>query len=143
MEALLPDSMAFVQMALFFVTYVVLDKWVFGPYMDLLDRRDGQSFGAAGELEDMSARVDTLQQDLDAALTQARRDAARARSEILQQAQQDAQAILGRAQDQAKQEVDTAKDEIRGHRDGLEREVLATVDNLVELAAQRLLGKAA
>jgi F-type H+-transporting ATPase subunit b len=104
------DSSFFQQFLIFIVIFTWLRVIYFGPFLKLIQKREGQSEGLSDEakkLEEESARLETQAQE---ALSAARKKAFAEREAILSVARKDANDLVAKAREQAKGKLDGARE---------------------------------
>lgn len=124
-EALgLEPRIVLVQAISFLLLYWLLKRFLFGPIMGMVDKRNAEIASRLENAERHESEMETLRQEYETRLahieTEARdriqeatRKAHEAQNEIIQQARDKAQAMLDRARVEIERELDKARVELR------------------------------
>jgi F-type H+-transporting ATPase subunit b len=130
------DLTVIVQFALFLVLFVVANRLLFQPYLQLRERRKAGIEGAREEAERMTAQADARLADYEKQLAEARdrgneerrkvrAAAARHQQEVTDQARAAAQKATDEAQATMRRETETARGQLMPQADALARAISA------------------
>lgn len=128
----------FIQIVIFLIAIFILNKLVFKPFLNLVDRRDMLTRGAIEEAHELEDKVKAIIEEYDQKLSEARTLAVEERNKLVLEGQAVAGEILGKAREEtgvlledakAKLEADTKeiKDNIKGDIDGLAADIASKV----------------
>jgi F-type H+-transporting ATPase subunit b len=128
------DGTVFVQFALFLVLFVVANRLLFQPYLQLRERRRAGIEGARDEAARMTAQADAKLADYEKQLTMARdraneegrkvrAEAAAHEREVTDKARAQAQKALEDAQAAMRRETETARGQLMPQADALARAI--------------------
>jgi F-type H+-transporting ATPase subunit b len=139
---LTPDYSLFVILAIFFLTYLVVRRFLFLPINRILVERESEQKAAEHLYESALARFAEATAAMESKLQEARRegsrlrdrfrsDAAAHRAEVLQRTNSQADVLVGDADLRLKNDVAEAR-----------RQIVTESESLARLAAERILGRA-
>jgi F-type H+-transporting ATPase subunit b len=128
------DGTVFVQFALFLVLFVLANRFLFQPYLQLRERRRAGIDGARAEAERMTAQADAKLADYEKQLALAREraneqgrkvraEAAAHEREVTDQARAGSQAALAEAQTAMRRETEAARAQLMPQADTLARAI--------------------
>lgn len=136
-----PDWTLIVQMALFFMTYLVLRALVIKPYLRLKDFREGLTSKRLKEAESLLERAESLKSSYEASLNEARKKAEFDREAILKEFQLKAQEIETKAKEEVNRFLEARQDEIERTLESFDAQVLEHKEVLKRLFFEVLTGK--
>lgn len=112
------------QIILFVVLWLILNKVLFQPYLNLLDERERQTAGAQHDSADLEQEGARLKVQYDEQIAQAQAAGYAAKEAIVQEARQQREKLLGQAREEAANTLNR-----------LRQEVAAAVEQETRLAA--------
>lgn len=140
---LTPDLTTFWQMLVFLGVYLVLTKFLFGPFLRLKDLRDEATAettedgtGAADPTLELLRRIETRNRELAAEL-------AGVREKLVSQAASDSSVVLGEASEKAAQAVAEAESKIDDTFKQISGELQKQQDVFVQQLVTKLTGQGA
>lgn len=129
------------QIILFVLLWLILNKVLFQPYLNLLEERERKTSGAehdSAELEHEGARLRTQYQEK---IAQAQNAGYAAKEAILQEARQQREKILSDARQQATQTLEHVRGEIAAAVEQEKRLAAAEVGTVAGEMASKVLGR--
>lgn len=135
------DWTAAVQFVLFLLLYIVANKLLFQPYLDLRSRRKAGIEGARAEAERMTAEADAKLADYEKQLAAARNRAAEEGRKIRQEASTHEREVTDKARTAAQTAIDEAQSKMRADTEAARAQLLPQADVLARQMASRLLGR--
>jgi F-type H+-transporting ATPase subunit b len=100
------------QVILFVLLWLVLNKILFQPYLQLLSEREQKTTGAQHDSSDLEHEAAALRAQYEEKIARARSTAAAERERILQIAREERESILGQARQDAEQHLARVRQEI-------------------------------
>jgi F-type H+-transporting ATPase subunit b len=132
------DLTFIIQLAFVLILMVVLKRFVFDPYLEVLDARESRTVTTRSEADEKKAKADARLAAHEDALASARARALAAKTQLravgvdhkeqaISAARTDANATIQAAQNEVTQQIDAARSAISGEVDTLAREIVAKV----------------
>jgi F-type H+-transporting ATPase subunit b len=106
------DLSIFYQIILFVALWLILNKILFQPYLQLLEERERRTIGAEHDSADLEHEGARLRAQYEEKIAQAQTAAYAAKDAILQEARQQREKILGQARAEAASKLEQARHEI-------------------------------
>lgn len=131
----------FIQIVIFLIALYVLNKFVFKPFLELVDRRDKLTRGAIDEAKELEEKVARIIEEYDAKLAEAKAQAAQERNKIVHEGQQVADGIITRSREETSALLHEAKQKLEKDTEEIKNKVKSDVDNIGRDIASRVLGK--
>lgn len=100
------------QIILFVALWLILNKILFQPYLQLLEERERRTIGAEHDSADLEHEGTRLRAQYEGKIAQAQSAAYAAKDAILQEARQQREKILGQARAEAASKLEQARREI-------------------------------
>ena len=130
------DGSVVVQMALFFLLMLILQRLLFKPVRASIRLRDERTVGARKEADEVRGEAEEKMARYDSALREAKKDAAAARRELreegtarrneaLDAARADCEELLAESRTDLEKATATARQEVQASADALSREIVA------------------
>ena len=135
------NKTVFIQIVLFLVAIFILNKLVFKPFINLIDRRDKLTRGAIEEAKELEEKVAHIIEEYDAKLAEARAQAIEERNKIVQEGQNAAEDILSKAREETSELLKEAKGKLEADTQEIKTKVKSDVDDIGRDIASRVLGK--
>lgn len=135
------DSTVFVQFGLFLLLFVIANKFLFQPYLELRERRKQGIEGARAEAERTSAQADAKLADYEKQLAAARTKANEEGRKVRAEATQHEREVTDKARATAQTAIDEANKKMRAEADAARAELMPQADALAKKIAGRLLGR--
>jgi F-type H+-transporting ATPase subunit b len=129
------------QIALFLILLVVLSKFLFRPYLILLEERERKTTGAQhdlGELEHEAARLRALYEDK---IAQAQVAGYAAKEAILQEARQQRETVLNQARQEAMRILEGVRRELASQMEKERQLATAEITTIAREMAGKILGR--
>ncbi|MCK5392211.1 MAG: ATP synthase F0 subunit B [Deltaproteobacteria bacterium] len=133
----------FIQIAIFLLAIFILNKLVFKPFLNLVDRRDKLTRGAIEEAQALEVRVEEIIEEYDVKLNEARALAVEERNKIILEGQTVADSIIGKAREETEVILEDAKIKLEADTQEIKEKIKGDIDELAEDIASRVLGKEA
>jgi F-type H+-transporting ATPase subunit b len=133
----------FIQIVIFLIAIFILNKLVFKPFLNLVDRRDKLTRGAIEEAQELEERVKEIIAEYDVKLNEARALAIEERNKIILEGQAVADNIIGKAREETSVILEDAKTKLEADTQEIREKLKGDVDGLAEDIASRVLGKEA
>ncbi len=135
------NKTVFIQIVLFLIAIYILNKLVFKPFLNLMDRRDKLTRGAIEEAKELEEKVAHIIEEYDAKLAEARSLAVEERNKIVQEGQSAADDILSKAREETSELLHEAKHKLEAETEEIKNKVKTDVDDIAQDIASRVLGK--
>jgi F-type H+-transporting ATPase subunit b len=135
------DGTVFVQLAMFFVAFVVLYVLVFKPMVALLDARDLAIEGAKGEAKHLDGDVLKKQAAFEAELKRVKVSANEDRERLRAEAQELERRLLETVRAETTQLLNDAKEKLDSESAKARSELVAQRPELARIIASRVLGR--
>ena len=131
----------FIQIAIFLIAIYILNKLVFKPFLNLVDRRDKLTRGAIEEAHELEDKVKAIIEEYDSKLSEARTLAVEERNKLIQEGQNVAQEIIGEARNETSALLDEAKVKLEADTKEIKEKIKGDIDSLAGEIATKVLGK--
>lgn len=131
----------FIQIVIFLIAIYILNKLMFKPFLNLMDRRDKLTRGAIEEAKELEEKVVHIIEEYDAKLTEARALAAQERNKIVQEGQSVANDIVNKAREETSALLHEAKQKLESESKEIKSKVKSDVDSIAKDIASTVLGK--
>jgi F-type H+-transporting ATPase subunit b len=135
------DGTIFVQLAIFFIAFLVLRALVFKPMIALFEAREQAIDGARHEAKRMEREASEKGKQFDEALRKIRLEAGEERDRLRQEGQRLERAVLDKVRKETQATLTAAETKAADERTRMKRELDATVPALARQIASRLLGR--
>jgi F-type H+-transporting ATPase subunit b len=135
------DWTAVVQFVLFVITYLVANRLLFQPYLDLRARRKAGIEGARAEADRMTAEADAKLAEYEKQLAVARSRAGDEGRKIRSEATAHEREVTDKARTATQRTIDEAQAKMRSETDAARAQLMPQADALARQMASRLLGR--
>jgi len=135
------DLTVIVQLVLFLVLFVVANKLLFQPYLQLRERRKAGIDGARSEAEQMTAQADAKLADYEKQLAVARDRANEEGRKIRAQAANDERELTDKARKTAQTSIEAAQSTMRRETDAARAELMPQAEAIARTISAKLLGR--
>ncbi|MGE5183196.1 MAG: ATP synthase F0 subunit B [Acidobacteriota bacterium] len=135
------DLTVFVQFALFLILYVVANKLLFQPYLQLRERRKAGIEGARADAERMSAQAEAKLADYEKQLAAARNRANDEGRKVRAEGVAHEKEVTDKARAEAQKAIDEATAKMRAETDAARLQLLPQASTLARQIASKLLGR--
>lgn len=135
------DLTAVVQFVLFLLVYVIANKLLFKPYLQLRERRKAGIDGARAEAERMTATADAKLAEFEKSLAVARDRANEEGRKVRAEAAANEKDTTDKARASAQKAIDEAQARMRAETDAARSQLLPQADALAKTIASKLLGR--
>ncbi len=135
------DLTVVVQFALFLVLFVIANRFLFQPFLQLRERRKEGIDGARAEAERMTAQADAKLADYEKQLAVARDSANEQGRKIRLEAAAHEREMTDKARASAQQATDEAQKTMRAETEAARAQLLPQAEALARAMTQRLLGR--
>jgi len=135
------NKTVFIQIVIFLIAIYILNKLVFEPFLNLIDRRDKLTRGAMEEAKEFEEKVAHIIEEYDAKLAEARVFAVEERNKIVQEGQSVAEGILTQAREETTELLKDAKSKLEADTQEIKNKVKSDVDTIAKDIASTVLGK--
>jgi len=139
---LTPNLTLIIQMVIFLVLMVALDKILFKPMMRVINERKARTVGRREAAANASTKADTIWEDYQKGLASARSQADASRMEIIREAEGRRQEITDAALKEAEATVAKLRADIRSEAEKASDKVKAEVDSMAKAMAEKIMGRA-
>ena len=126
---------------IFLIAIYILNKLVFKPFLNLVDRRDKLTRGAIEEAHELEDKVKAIIEEYDSKLNEARTLAVEERNKLIQEGQNVAQEIIGEARNETSALLDEAKVKLEADTKEIKEKIKNDIDSLAGEIATKVLGK--
>jgi F-type H+-transporting ATPase subunit b len=131
----------FIQIAIFLIAIFILNKLVFKPFLNLVDRRDMLTRGAIEEAHELEDKVKAIIEEYDQKLSEARTLAVEERNKLILEGQTVAADILGKARQETGVLLEEAKAKLEADTKEIKENIKGDIDALAGDIASKVLGK--
>src|SRR5512147_675165 len=135
------DLTVIVQFVLFLVLFVIANRYLFQPYLELRERRKAGIDGARDEAERMTAQADAKLADYEKQLAAARDKANEEGRKVRLEAAAHEREVTDKAKAAAQKAIDEAQAEMRRETEAARAQLLPQADALARAIANKLLGR--
>jgi F-type H+-transporting ATPase subunit b len=135
------DLTAVVQFGLFIVIYLVANKLLFQPYLQLRERRRAGIEGAREEAERMTAQADAKLADYQKQLAVARDRAGEEGRKVRAEAAAHEKDVTDKARAATQKAIDEAQSKMRAETEAARAQLMPQADALAKAMATKLLGR--
>jgi F-type H+-transporting ATPase subunit b len=135
------DLTVFVQFALFLLLFVVANRLLFQPYLQLRERRKSGIEGARADAERMSASAEAKLADYDKQLAAARHRANEEGRKVRAEGMAHEKEVTDKARAEAQKAIDEATSKMRAETDAARLQLLPQASTLARQIASKLLGR--
>ncbi len=135
------DLTVFVQFALFLILFVVANKLLFQPYLQLRERRKQGIEGARADAERMSAQAEAKLADYEKQLASARNRANDEGRKVRAEGMAHEKEVTDKARAAAQKAIDEATSKMRAETDAARLQLLPQASTLAKQIASKLLGR--
>ncbi len=135
------DLTVFVQFALFLILFVVANKLLFQPYLQLRERRKAGIEGARADAERMSAQAEAKLADYEKQLAGARNRANDEGRKVRAEGVAHEKEVTDKARAEAQKAIDEATAKMRAETDAARLQLLPQASTLAKQIASKLLGR--
>jgi len=135
------DLTVIVQFVLFLVLFVIANRYLFQPYLELRERRKAGIDGARDEAERMTAQADAKLADYEKQLATARDKANAEGRKVRLEAAAHEREVTDQAKAAAQKAIDEAQAAMRRETEAARAQLLPQADALARSIANKLLGR--
>jgi F-type H+-transporting ATPase subunit b len=135
------DLTVIVQFVLFLVLFVIANRLLFQPYLQLRERRKAGIDGARAEAERMTAEADAKLADYEKQLAMARDRANEEGRKVRLEAAAHEREVTDKARASAQQAIDEAQATMRRETDAARAQLMPQADALARTISSKLLGR--
>jgi F-type H+-transporting ATPase subunit b len=135
------DGTVFVQFGLFLILWLVANKLLFQPYLQLRERRKAGIEGARAESERMTAQADAKLADYEKQLAAARSRANDEGRKVRAEAAAHEKDVTDMARAETQKSIDEATTKMRGEAEAARLQLLPQANTLAKQIASKLLGR--
>ncbi len=135
------DLTVLVQFVLFLILYLVANRLLFKPYLDLRARRKSKIDGARAEAEQMTAQADAKLADYEKQLAVARNRANEEGRKVRAEATAHEREVTEKARTTVQTATTEAQTKMRAETEAARKELLPQADALARSIASKLLGR--
>jgi F-type H+-transporting ATPase subunit b len=135
------DWTVLVQFGLFVILYVVGNKLLFQPYLQLRERRTAETEGRRAEAEQMSAQAEAKLADYEKQLAGARNRANEEGRKLRAEGMTHEKEVTDKARAEAQKAIDEATAKMRAETEAARLQLLPQASDLARKIASKLLGR--
>ena len=135
------DGTVLVQFVLFLVVFVIANRWLFQPYLQLRERRKAGIEGARAEAERMTAQADARLADYEKQMAVARDRANEEGRKVRAEAAANEREVTDRARASAQKAIDEAQATMRSETEAARVQLMPQAQSLARAMTSRLLGR--
>lgn len=140
--SLAPDFTLFIQMAIFFASWLVLHALVFKPYLALLKARRDKTVGLSEKAAKAKVRAAQLQAEYDAFMKSERKKVVEWTDEARKKVNEEERAIVSAARDEVGKELQTLRTKVQADAEKARRELLPQIGEYSSHIVSKLVGYA-
>lgn len=131
----------FIQIVIFLIAIFILNKLVFKPFLNLVDRRDMLTRGAIEEAHELEDKVKAIIEEYDLKLNEARDIAIEERNKLILEGQTVAGEVIGKAREETGVLLEEAKTKLEAETKEIKEKIKGDIDELATDIASKVLGK--
>jgi len=135
------DLTVLVQFVLFLVLFVIANRWLFQPYLQLRERRKAGIEGARAEAGRMTAEADAKLADYEKQLVVARDRANEEGRKVRLEAAAHEREVTDKARAEAQKAIDEAQGKMRADTAAARGQLMPQAETLARSMAAKLLGR--
>ncbi|HEY7957459.1 MAG: ATP synthase F0 subunit B [Polyangia bacterium] len=135
------DGTILVQFGLFLVMVVVLNQFLFKPYLKMRAARDEGIVGARHKAQDMEARARKIIADYDDRMLRAKQRGAEERARLRSEAAVRERQLLGAARDESARALKESRGQVQAQAAQAEKSLKGEADALAREMASKILGR--
>ena len=135
------DLTAVVQFVLFLLLYLIANKFLFQPYLQLRERRKAGIDGAREEDERMTATADAKLADFTKQMAVAREKAGDEGRKVRGEAAANEKEVTDKARASAQKAIDEASAKMRSETEAARAQLMPQADAIAKSIASKLLGR--
>jgi F-type H+-transporting ATPase subunit b len=135
------DLTVVVQLVLFLILFVIANRLLFQPYLQLRERRKAGIDGARAEAERMTAQADAKLADYEKQLTVARDRANEEGRKVRAEAAAHERQVTDQARASAQKAIDEAQATMRSETEAARTQLMPQADALARAISSKLLGR--
>jgi F-type H+-transporting ATPase subunit b len=135
------DYTAVYQIILFLVLWAILNKFLFRPYLDLLDERERKTSGARSETAGLEQQAERLKAEYDEKIAQAQAAGNVAKETILNEARRQRDDILESARAEASSALERVRQELASQIEKERQLAAAEAASVARDMARKILGR--
>jgi F-type H+-transporting ATPase subunit b len=130
------------QIVLFLALWLILNKVLFRPYLNLLAEREQKTAGAQHDSSDLEHEALRLKTEYEEKIAQAQAAAYSAKEAIVQEGRQQREKILNQAREEAASRLERVRSEVAAALDQERQRAAAEVGNVANAMVAKVLGRA-
>lgn len=135
------DGTTFVQFGLFLIMVVVLNQFLFKPYLKMRAARDQGISGARHQAQEMEARARKIVADYDDRMLRAKQRGAEERARLRSEAAVRERQLLGAARDESARSLKAARGQVQTQAAQAQKSLEKDADALAREMARKILGR--
>ena len=132
-----------IEIIIFVTSIFILNKLIFKPFIELIDRRDKLTKGAIKEAGELEAKVKDIILEYESKLNEARVMAQEERNKIVKEAENAANGIISEAREETAGLVEEAKQKLEAETQVIKEKLKGDVQILAKEIASKILGREA
>ena len=133
--------MIFVGTILFVLLWRGLGKWVFAPYIDLVEARERATSGAKENAKQLKSDAERITQEYEKRLFEARMEGTKEKLVILDNAKKQASTLIHKAEDEANKLTEDGKGVVTGQATQARGQAMADVEKLAQSLVENIRGR--
>lgn len=138
---LMPNWTLFIQLGLFFICYFVMNKFVFTPYLELLDARRAKTSGLKEKAAQDRERADKLKVDYEEFMKSERKKVGSWLDDERKKVSDHERNELTKARNDASAELKKRREQIQAETDKIRRDLAPLVSEYSSQIASKLVGR--
>ncbi len=131
------------QIIVFVFLIFILNKLLFQPVLDIIDKRKEETEGKEVKAKKMEKESDDIEANYKDKLKKAKIDATAQKNEIKAIGLKEEEKIIGAARQESDQTVNKIREQISGEAENARQELMSQAQGMSEMIFQRLLGRKA
>lgn len=139
---IIPNYTVFIQIGIFLVLMVILDKVLFKPMLRILVERKARTQGRRERAAEAESKADEIWKDYQAKLAEARTGAEATRLELVRQGEAERQKVTDAATAEAEKTVSELRARVQAEAAEAQKALRAQVEILAKGMAEKILGRA-
>ena len=142
-DLLAVNKTVIIEIVIFIAAIFILNKLVFKPFIELIDKREKLTKGALQEAKELEDKVKGIILEYEAKLNEARVQAQEERNKIVKEAETAANGIISKAREETAGLIDEAKKKLESETQVIKEKLMGDVQILAKEIASKVLGREA
>ncbi len=134
------DSTVLVQLVIFIVFGLIMQKLIINPVVNIIDRREEATEGSREQVKEMEDKILQLSNEYDTKIIGARKEIVAENDTIIDSIQRENNRLLKEENNKIKNILDELNNDLMGEKKELEKELNLEIDSLATLIVKKVMG---